>query len=178
MFSEINLKNCPEDFAYNCACYDTQCHNCLANGEGSKLYYQPISGNPSYSYKKHPAYLKPVKKVEVKVRDDKAAFYNRKGRQIEKKVIKSMGASSTMMSGATNGDGDGTIVIGGFKHRISHKFRFSIRNCLGPTSSEWEEGIRQGIDIWVTSSEVRGSVVTMSMETFNQLKEMANGNGG
>ena len=144
MFNEISLRNCPDDFANNCANYEIQCHNCLANCSGVRLQYQPIGSHPNYGYRKHPAYAKPIKEKVERVRDEKAAFYNRKGRQIEKKVIKEMGAKSTMMSGATNGDGDGTILIGGFKHRISHKFRFSMRNCLGPTSSEWEEGIKQG----------------------------------
>jgi hypothetical protein len=160
-----NMEGCPPDFASNCALGVIGCPKCSANGKGDRLLYQPIS--PDLPLKSHPTYAKPVK--ETKVKDAKARAYNRKGRSIEKKIMKELGAKSTYMSGATNHDGDGHITIKGFKYRIGHKNRFNNRNTLGPTSSEMKQDKAMGITIWVTSSEKDGSIVTMSKELFEEL---------
>lgn len=163
----LTPSNCPLVFYNNCANYQIKCKLCVAhrkNLERPLLLYKPIISAEGLYFTQHPCFVRKTSlKKEV---DKKARAYNRKGHTIERKVMKEVGAKLTYNSGATNGDGDGTLTINGTKYHLSHKQRFNNRNTLGPTSKEWEE---KGIDIWITSSEERGQIVTMSVDVFKEL---------
>lgn len=172
---------CPDDYAFNCKNYEVQCLSCKAvNTEGERLFYSPViigAGLDQHPYIREAkgersrlnAEQKEERNTEVAKR---ARYYNRKGKEIERKVIKSIrGAKLTFNSGATNNDSDGYIWIEDTKYVLSHKMRFSTKNLLGPTSAEWNDR-GEGTDIWLTTSETYGTVVTMKQETLDELLDV------
>ncbi len=183
MFDEDkSIEGCPYKFRSNCANYGVQCYCCLANDEveGDNFYYDPLLNKEGLQRSNHPykakvkqEYKDKAKLIKEEKNTDKAKVsrtYNRKGKEIERKVIKSIeGANTTYTSGSTSGDGDGWIILQETKFRLGHKNRFSAKNQLGPTKDEWIKGKREGCDIWLTSSKEYGTIVTMPKLILDEL---------
>ncbi len=178
-------ENCPEEFRENCTFKSVKCSSCRAcDGNNATLHYAPITNSADLAYKEHPSFkqAKQAKKdaavTAKREQRSKQSFKDaqrnsRQGRKVEKKVLKQLDARSTVGSGAVFGDGDGYLGLpGGHRLYIEHKARLANRNTLGPTSDEWEKGRQQGCEVFLTTSDTHGTVVTMSQKTFNELMEL------
>lgn len=186
MFDEDReYENCPEEFRENCTFKSIKCQDCRACiGENPNLHYSPIIKSPGLAFKDHPSYKqaeqarKDAKVAAKRERQSTPAFKTaqrntRQGRKIEKQVLKQVEAKSTAGSGAVFGDGDGYLGLpGGHRLYIEHKARLANKHTLGPTAAEWEKGRQQGCEVFLTTSDVHGTVVTMSQKTFNELMEL------
>lgn len=137
MFDDIELTNCPEEYALNCRNYEIKCHECKANSSGKYLQYNPINKNIN----EHPS-NKPTKKKGV-------ASYSRKGRKAEKKMINDIPyLVSNYASGSIGGDGDAHINLTNFgRVRVEIKNRFTEGGNIYPSSKEYKESKTQNISI-------------------------------
>lgn len=173
----LELNNCPEVWALNCLNYEVMCHECSAcDPTNETLYYRNIS--KSFPLSKHPEYLvyksaaRDARRKENKEKKEANKQYSKnskQGRKTELKTLAQLGATPTKASGKLLGDGDGFIETPYGKYYIEHKTRIAPRNELGPTSAEWVKGKAQGCQIFITTSEHYGAVVTLPLEIFKQL---------
>lgn len=135
---EINeLKNCPDNFAYNCKNYLIKCHECKGNLTSKYLQYRPINN----TIINHPASI--VQKS--------TNSFSKKGRVKEQKIIKeSILLNSTRASGIINGDGDAYIYLSNIgKIKTEIKTRWTDPLNIKPTLKEFKEGISQDIKIFL-----------------------------
>lgn len=169
----LELNNCPEQWANNCANYEMSCCECTAAHETNEgFYYRPIEKHLPKN--KHPEHLRQKASLKQERRNQKKAAkpktnYTRQGLSTELKTLSKLSATPTKASGRLMGDGDGYIETSYGKYYIEHKTRIAQRNELGPISAEWVKAKAQGCSIFITTSEHYGSIVTLSLETFKQL---------
>lgn len=181
---------CPVSFQENCFFHKVRCSECAAYSEdnGSELLYKPTSSKvPGLSFKDHPYIafkIQARKKQKEQARREKTQAKKsqefqkkrqvvRAGLKTEKKVLNKISAKSTLASGRINGDADGVKeIIKDLKLGIEHKTRFNGQHLLGPTLKEWETAQNQGAKVFIVTSKEEGSIVTMSIDTFNQLIEI------
>jgi hypothetical protein len=166
---------CPLKWQQACRNLDIACHKCRAEiGEG-ELAYLPLAGSPSI--KSHPAYEKPpppprkqsnTASQQSNTASQQTNTASKIGRATERRVLRNLGARTTVASGAIFGDGDGSIVIDGETWRIEHKTRVARRNTLGPTEDEWATAQAQGCRLFITTHNNR-SVVTMDITDLKSL---------
>lgn len=191
---------CPEEFQKNCIFFEVKCRECSAfSEENTDFFYKPIRTNGTkslggldselldLSFKNHP-YMKEKlvekKKKKEEIRKEKTlakkeeSFQKKRkvvraGYKTEKKVLNKLSAKSTLASGRINHDADGVLeVITDLKIGIEHKTRLNGRHTLGPTSEEWETAKNQGAKVFIVTSKEKGSIVTLELETFNNLIEI------
>ena len=167
--------SCPEDFKQNCSNMEIKCSMCTAfNLDRIALYYDPIVKDDGICYTDHPAFMTKRERnkqqaLEIKNRKDKEASKRiKKALKNERKTIEYIGGQSTIGSGRVYHDGDGHISIGEILYRIEYKTRFSGRNVLGPSSTEWNKGKNQGVDIFIIKSD-KEEVVTMPLKVFKEI---------
>ena len=183
MFDNNNeYKLCPESFRFNCASFETLCHQCGAcDADLTKpLEYIPIQKGTDLGKTKHPflASKKQSKKAEVrqeKLAKKKDSVFQAKSKQVksalksEKTSLKSIGAKSTIASGRFDGSGDGFISINNIKYYIEVKTRYSEKASMFPTSAEWNKAVgEQGCSLFMVES-AKGNTVTMSKSTFMEI---------
>jgi hypothetical protein len=137
MFDNLNLLNCPEEFALNCKNYEVQCHKCKGNKTSKYLKYIPID---IYNNKEHPASV---------VQKSKLSSYSRQGRSNEKKLIdKSSLLNSTYASGMIGSDGDAFLELNHLKKvKVEIKSRFTSKTSISPTLKEYREAFNKNISI-------------------------------
>jgi hypothetical protein len=172
------MNDCPEPYKSNCRWLGIKCNECSAASSNKKaLAYSPIS--PIFPI--HPKQVEEKerrskeKREEIKERKSLKSYKKGKsnyqrGRAEERRVIKDMGGHLTSGSGAICGDGDGVVKMGELSLSIEHKSRIGKQGRLSITKAEWEKGKRQGIDLYVISSEDQ-RIVLMDYELFIQIKE-------
>jgi hypothetical protein len=175
------MSNCPEPYRSNCRWLDIQCSRCRAGEGNDSFFYRPIT--TLYPSKNHPFYIeekleedlarkeaRELRKASSSYKRGKSNY--REGIKGERKSLKDIGARSTIGSGAVCGDGDGVLVIGGESFSIEHKSRLGATNKLSVTKQEWEKGKRQGIDLFLISSNEQ-RIVLMDYEVFIRLRNLA-----
>jgi hypothetical protein len=172
---------CPSPYDTNCRWLDIKCSSCKVINRSSKaLHYSPLSR----LLPKHPLLMaeekdkKEARKLLAKEKKSSSASIkgrtnNRLGKKAERVAMKDIGAKATIASGSVCGDGDAYISAGDLKLQIEHKLRISSKGRLGITKEEWDKGKRQGIDLFVISSEDQ-RIVIMSDELFKTLMEIIN----
>lgn len=175
----IDYPFCPINFRLNCASYEVKCFECGGfTGEGD-LDYLPIVKTEELSTKKHP-YLIHKKKIkknvarQIKSDNKNNPTFKAKSKQVkdglrnEKKLLKSIGAKTTVGSGRIFNDSDGWLDIDGIKYYIEVKTRYSENASMFPSSSEWNKAVNQGAKLFMVES-AKGNTVTMTKETFIEL---------
>lgn len=175
------MEECPEPYSTNCRWLGIKCKECSASREGEelRLLYQPIS--KLYPFSSHPKEverkrLERQSRARLAIERKSSNSYKKgkknyiKGRADEARVIKDLGAKSTVASGAVCGDGDGVLKIGDINLSIEHKSRIGSKGKLSVTTAEWEKGKRQGIDVFIISSDEQ-RVVIMDYQVFVLIKE-------
>lgn len=137
MFDDIELTDCPEEYALNCKNYEIKCHECKANSSGKYLQYNPIDKNIN----EHP--YKPSNKKKG------VASYSRKGRTAEKKMIRDIPyLVSNYASGMIGGDGDAHIDLPDLgRIRVEIKNRFTKHGNIYPSAKEYREAATQKIQV-------------------------------
>lgn len=145
MFSELELENCPEKFAFNCKRYEVECHNCKANNTGKYLKYIPINK----SIQNHPAGIKQKKKG--------VASYSRKGRTNENKIINDKDyLTKTYASGMIGGDGDAKLQLPYLNPvSVEIKTRYTDKGAKGPSKGEVIEGLSQNAKVWIIQHKTK-----------------------
>lgn len=173
------MEYCPDKYSNNCAYLGVMCNRCRANEWDSlfPLMYKPI--RPNLGLSTHPCFIAIREASKLKYSKEppslesiEAKRVSRVGRTKEVALIKSMKLARTVNSGATNGDGDAKLVIGPLELGVEIKTRVKGKHCLGPTKPEWDKGLRQGVDIFITSSTELGEIITMSRHTLEQLIDL------
>lgn len=147
MFSDIELENCPELFAFNCKRFEIECHDCKANNSGKYLKYLPINK----SIQNHPVNIKHKKKG--------VASYSRKGRVNEFKIIDSKPyLTKTYASGSIGGDGDAKLHLAHINSvSVEIKTRYTDKGAVGPSKKEIIEGLSQRAQLWIIQHKVYSS---------------------
>ena len=144
MFDDIELTNCPSEYALNCKNYEIKCHACKANNSGKYLQYKPINKDIN----NHPASVK---------QKSRPVSYSRKGRAAEKKMINNIPyLKSTYASGSVGGDGDAYIDLYNIgRIRVEIKNRFTEGGYKYPSAKEYRESATQGVGIILIQHHVR-----------------------
>jgi hypothetical protein len=127
------LKNCPTTFYANCASAPSKCGQCVAGTGHTKLYYVPVISG----FDDHPA--SDWQKDKQKRRKQQT-----QAKQTEQRVADEI-VRHTQRSGAANHDGD--LALGSYNHRLEVKRR-GLRQSWNLTSTEYDYGRGQGIDVW------------------------------
>lgn len=160
MFDEIELTNCPEEYALNCKNYEIKCHECKANTSGKYLQYNPIDKNIN----EHPA-SKSTKKKGV-------ASYSRKGRKEERKMIRDIPyLVSNYASGSIAGDGDAHINLENIgRVRVEIKNRFTENGNIYPSKKEYKESATQKVGIILIQHHVSKNIYAyMNLKLFTTI---------
>lgn len=164
--SDINLKNCPDEFFDNCKNAFAKCVECSA-GEGKTdiLHYKPIQGkkenHPEFKRKKEES---KSKKKSQKKQSEPYRKRTRKALQKEDKVRKKI--EKTLASGRLNQDGDYQILRG--KIQADHKARFNS-SSFSLSYEEYQKGKKQGTNCWIITNQNDESVAVLPLELFNEL---------
>lgn len=144
MFEDIELSNCPDNFALNCKNYQIKCFQCKGNNTSTYLLYKPINN----SINNHPASI---------VQKSKSQSYSSKGRAKERFLITNISLlSPTKGSGVVLGDGDASLTLNGIgKIRVEIKSRFTSKTNIKPTSKELKEGRTQNINLFIIHNVIQ-----------------------
>lgn len=139
------------------------CHLCTAGTGRERFYYKALANQPPHPYL-----------AQTASASKQAASNRREGLRTERKVLGSIDNTRfTANSGARHGDGDAITYVPEMRLHTEHKTRIANRNRLGPTTQEWDKAQARGIDVFITTSD-QGSIVTMTLETYQQLIQLAN----
>ncbi len=144
MFEDLELKNCPEQFALNCRNYQINCYKCKGNDTSAYLLYKPINNSIGI----HPS---------INIQKSKVQSYSSKGRQKERLLVKNISRlKATVASGIVNGNGDAYISLNNIgKVQVEIKTRFTNINNIKPTLKEFREGLTQNIQLFVIHNHKR-----------------------